>query len=456
MSNNKEQASFVQKLWNLLTSVKLTFALLLILAVISVAGTLIPQNQPAQAYVNGYGQGLGNLILGFGLYDAYHTAWFRLVMALLAVNLVVCSLERWPLTMRMVRVDPDRELEKSRKAVESFTLAGGPAEHKGPVGQALQRAVGRVYFIEDQGGVKLFAHKGAWTRLAVYAVHLSVLIIFAGALVGNIWGFSGDMRILEGQAVDHIQTRDGKRLPLGFDVRLDKFTVSFYKNQRGMPSEYRSDLVFLRGGREIKRHALRVNHPAQVDGIDFYQASYGQVADPVKVRVTAPGGKLAELDLRHHDWTELPMGGKAGVFEYRPRVAMGKVYDGPMARILYQPPGGEARMLSAFKAGAKLRMGGGGGIKFEVISAVSKNYSGISVKYDPGVWLIWVGCTLMVVGFFFTFYTAHKKVWVRLSPTGPGRTRVEMAYQANKGRGAARRLVAKLAAGLGANQDKGE
>jgi cytochrome c biogenesis protein len=72
------------------------------------------------------------------------------------------------------------------------------------------------------------------------------------------------------------------------------------------------------------------------------------------------------------------------------------------------------------------------------------------------VWFIWVGCTLMVVGFFITFYCAHRKVWVRLIPAGQGRTKVEILGSTNKNRLGMKRILERLGAKLNANPAKGE
>jgi cytochrome c biogenesis protein len=58
-------------------------------------------------------------------------------------------------------------------------------------------------------------------------------------------------------------------------------------------------------------------------------------------------------------------------------------------------------------------------------------YTGLQVAKDPGVLLVWVGCFLMVGGFFITFFTSHKRVWVRVLEW-EGKTRISVAGRANK------------------------
>lgn len=440
----KESTGFINRLWDFFASVKLTFVLLLVLAATSVLGTLLPQKEAAELYLREFGQSAGGLILGLGLDDAYHTPWFLLILCALAANLVVCSLNRLPGALKIIRKDPAQELGRTRKPAQSFTLAGAPADNADRAESGLKSRLGRVYRADEADRVTLFAQRGAWSRLGVYVVHFSVLIIFAGAIVGNIWGYSGFMAINEGQAVDHVTLERGRTLPLGFAVRLDKFSIKFY--QDGMPSEYRSNVTFLRHGKPVKTASLIVNSPAELDGIDFYQSSYGQNLDKAEMEMTR-GDKTQKVTLHLRVWSDLPGGGQAGVMDYRPEVNMGGMYKGPVARIAYrQSPDAEPQVVTAFAAGSKIPMRGP--VRFSLLKVTSTPYTGLQVKYDPGVWFIWVGCTLMVAGFFIAFYLSHRKVWIWLSPAEGGRSRVEIAGGTNKNRVGLERLMLRLAGEL--------
>ena len=441
-------------MWDFFASVKLTFVLLLLLAVVSIAGTVVPQHEAPQAYLTGYGQTLGGLVLAFGLNDAYHTPWFLFLLTSLGANLVVCSLQRLPNVIKMVRKDPALDLKRFPKPEQGFSLPQTPAENLERIKPVLEKTVGQCHQAGERGEFTLFAQKGAWTRFGVYVVHFSVLVIFAGAMVGKIWGFQGFMRIIEGQTLSSLDTMSGKPLKLGFALRLDKFSVSFYKNKT--PKEYLSEVVFLKNGKPAMQAAIRVNHPAQFEGVDFYQANYGETVDLVKVKLTK-GGKTVVTSLPYQKWADLPTGGQAGVMEYRGHVQMGAMYHGPLAQILYRPSNADQpQRITAFAAGSK--MPARGPVQFEILEARAKKYSGLSVKYDPGVWLIWVGCTLMVLGFFIAFYMSHRKVWVRLSPSGKnqGRTKVELAGTANKNRLAMKRILERMAEDLKTLDQRGE
>lgn len=451
MSQDQPRKPPLERIWDFFASVKLSFFLLLLLAVLSIAGTLIPQKEGAAAYVRAYGEAGWRFISALGLNDLYHAPWFVLIMALLAANLVICSINRLSLTLRVLGKDPAQEAGSMRKAKDSFTLSGEPGANLDRARRVLEHLVGPSAQAKDQERTVLFAQRGGWSRFGVYLVHSSVLVIMAGALVGNFWGYAGFVNIPVGQSVDHIILDNGRPRPLGFTLRLDKFNVSFYPN--GMPSEYRSEVTFIDGGKAVQKSILIVNDPAEYQGIDFYQASYGNDLKTLELDLVRDG-KKQRLTLDSGKVTELPGGAKAAIQGWRERVQMGAMYDGPVARILYQEGQAEPRAYTAFKPGVNIPQPGP--LKFQIVKVQTEPYSGLQVKYDPGVWLIWVGCSLMVLGFFIAFYFSHRKVWLRLGPAGQGRTRVEIAGATNKNRPSLARLLARLTQELGGGSQKAE
>ena len=148
---------------------------------------------------------------------------------------------------------------------------------------------------DEDGKSYLFAQKGAYSRFGVYVTHTSILIIFVGAMIGNVWGYKAFVNIVEGKAVNSVWPRSGKNpIPLGFEVRNDDFKVEFYEGG-GRPKEYSSDLVVLENGQEVMKKTIEVNHPLNYKGLTFYQSSYGTAGDPIyrfRVEDRATGDSL--------------------------------------------------------------------------------------------------------------------------------------------------------------------
>ena len=51
---------------------------------------------------------------------------------------------------------------------------------------------------------------------------------------------------------------------------------------------------------------------------------------------------------------------------------------------------------------------------FHYKGAQERMYTGLQVAKDPGVWVVWLGCLLMVVGIYVAFLMSHRRIWVRV------------------------------------------
>jgi cytochrome c biogenesis protein len=88
-----------------------------------------------------------------------------------------------------------------------------------------------------------------------------------------------------------------------------------------------------------------------------------------------------------------------------------------------------------------------GSYRFKIREIVPKYYSGLQVNKDPGVPLVWTGCAFMIVGFYLTFFLAHRRLWVRLSPQG-GDTLLEIAGSSHRNRLAFEQEFARMVESL--------
>ncbi|MBE9521135.1 MAG: cytochrome c biogenesis protein ResB [Proteobacteria bacterium] len=57
--------------------------------------------------------------------------------------------------------------------------------------------------------------------------------------------------------------------------------------------------------------------------------------------------------------------------------------------------------------------------------------TGMQVAKDPGVWPVYIGCSMMLLGLIVAFFLSHKRIWVYISEE-EGRTRVLVAGTSNK------------------------
>lgn len=199
----------MQRLLDFFGSVRLTLALLMILAVAAIGGTLRPVEQAL---------GDGPPVQRFDLY--FQAPWYRLLLLLLALNLAVCT---WRTLRRTLG-------ERSRLAAQ--VGAGLPAGtgHVLPAvtAQQLTARLAAAGYRATAAGEGLLGQKRARSRWAVPVLHLAVIVIMAGALAGAL-GFVGTVNLYVTHQTDAIFDWNAQaQRPLDFTFRLDHFEPIYY------------------------------------------------------------------------------------------------------------------------------------------------------------------------------------------------------------------------------------
>ncbi len=258
---------------------KLTVILLLSLAVTSIVGTIIPQNENPAAYFRAYGEFVYKLFDLLGIFDMYHSWWFQFLLLLLTINIVLCSIDRLSVTWKIVFTkNPKFNLSRFRKLSykEVFDNKQKPKELVKVYESFISKHFGYTRAEETDKGLCVFAEKWRWTRFGVYTVHLSVVLLLIGGLIGSLFGFEGFVNIPEGEKINNIRIRNtGQIRSLGFDILCDDFDISFYDN--GAPKEYRSSLTIIEQGKPVYKKDIIVNDPLRYKGVNIFQSSYGKM-----------------------------------------------------------------------------------------------------------------------------------------------------------------------------------
>ena len=181
--------------------------LLIAMTVLAVAGVLIGQQLPPDAYVARFGNIIGTVIFRAGLGNVFRTWYFLGLAGLLTLSTVFCSFRR---IARLIK-SPKRRL----------------------------RTLGSLL------------------------THLSIALIAAG----GIWTAAGGLRY---PAPRYMEAGDVMDVPEGgFSLRVDAARTEF--NEEGALSEYLSEVTVIENGEEIREHRIEVNHPLVHNGIGVYQ-----------------------------------------------------------------------------------------------------------------------------------------------------------------------------------------
>jgi cytochrome c biogenesis protein len=426
------------------TSLRLTIFLLGAIALGALLGTLIPQQEAAEALSVRMHPALLALFQAFQLFNVYHSAWFILLLLLLAVNLIVCSLDRFPSAWRQFRggAAPDGGERIADLPPEQVVPTGFPAAEEATRLEAiLKKHFRRIQRTDTPAGFTLAGGKGAFSRFGVYIVHLGILLLIAGGLAGAIFGVRGVVQIAEGEATSTMQFRGGKGTEtLPFSIRCDRFTVEFYED--GAPKVFRSDLTFLQEGKAVRQGALLVNHPITFGGLRFYQSSYG----------TLPGGRLALSYTRGDGKAEaretavgdrfLLPGGEGEVAVIRAEDNLMRM--GPAVKLSVTSPRGEVQFW-VFQHIEQIKEANPGVLAqvpmmnpglfapwlFSLEKQGEKFYTVLQAARDPGVPLVAGGAVLLVAGLMITFFFSHRRFRIILEEEN-GKSRIGLAGSSNR------------------------
>lgn len=436
MNKKTGSADFSGRLWKLFASVKLTVVLLLSLAVTSILGTIIPQNESADAYLNEYGEFLYKILSAFDIFDMYHSWWFQFLLLMLTINVVVCSINRFSASWKIIFVkNLFFDVSKFRNLAdkEEFTDSRSPEDLKSIYVPIVSRSF-RYRRIEETGnGFCIFAEKGRWTRIGVYAVHLSVILLLVGGLIGSIFGFAGFVNIPEGETVNDISLNNiGKTQRLNFKIRCDNFNVKFYDS--GAPSEYRSKLTILEQGKSVLTRDIIVNDPLRYKGINIFQASYGElppreIALNFKNRVTGMSHKkkvpLGEKFNLSGDTGQFVIEGYRNSYNFGGH-NLGKTFMGILTPNNGSPVHVILPVRFPFFDGMRK-----GDLIISVEDYDHRYYTGLQVTRDPGVLVVYSGFLIMILGCFITFFMSHQRLCVEISKSEK-KSRIMVAGTANK------------------------
>jgi len=429
----EKSKSFADQIWDFLCSLKLTIILLLLLALTSIIGTVLQQNAPASEYIREYGQSNYELFKNLQFIDMYHSFWFIGILALFSVNLICCSIKNFPRVWKFV-TDPmlvaSSGILKGSANKAEYTSKESTQLIIERISPLLKKEFGKPTVTDKDGKTYLFAQKGIYSRFGAYVTHLSILIIMAGAIIGNVWGYKAYVNIVEGTEVDKVMSRSGQgQVPLGFTVRCDDFDVSYYPNSN-RPKDYNSDLVVLEDGKEILRKRIEVNDPLTYKGITFYQSSYGPAGNAFfKVKATDnKSGETIDVKANQNQTIQLPGGYTFAVTNFTEN---DRNFGPAMQLRVNTPDGKSGAPFVVWQNFPEFDAKRAGTFSFALLGFEQPQFTGLQVAKDPGVNVVWLGCFLMVFGSLSAFFFSHKRIWVCLEEDGK-KTKIAVAANAHR------------------------
>ena len=368
----------------LLSSMRFAIALLTVICIASVIGTVMKQHEPVNNYVNQFGPFWADLFLALKLNAVYSAWWFLLILAFLVISTSLCIARHTPKYLADLRNYKENIRAQSLQAFHhkaGATLAGedtGAAAQR--IGKLLVSGGWKVRLQQRQTpqgeGWMVAAKTGGAHKIGYIAAHSAIVLICLGGLLdgdlivrAQMWlggktpyaggglisevkpehilsernpTFRGNLLVAEGtqSSTAILAQSDGVLLQeLPFAVELKKFIVEHYST--GMPKLFASEVVIhdKATGEQVPAR-IEVNHPFGYKGIEIYQSSFDDGGSLVKLRAVPMAAGVQPFDVQgtiggqtrltsDEAGQALTLGGTAGL-QLAPAVGMDEGHVGRM------------------------------------------------------------------------------------------------------------------------------
>ncbi|MEA4901157.1 cytochrome c biogenesis protein ResB [Desulfitobacterium sp.] len=386
---SRQTESIMDKVWNIFSSMKTGLVLLGVIAVVSGIGTLIPQ----EALDPGGAKSVNSLWKMLGFTHLYSTSWFRLILGLLSINLLVCSIQRFNgIYRKTFKPQPPQSASSIPSKIQT-RISGNDKKLREAVSEVLKHKGYQLKINEQEGRWSFIAQKHKWGNWGSLITHIAFIVLVVGALVGSMTGFKGFFMAGEGETLPIQQIKVSKgNVAENFYVKINSAEDRVLAN--GERDNWYTDLSILESGQEVARQTISVNHPFSYQGVTFYQSSFAQGG---KFTVNVNGQKVPFI-----------LQNKGGNYFQAPGTdlyfILAAVKADPKAPIVlyqvYQGNSSQPLAMGQMNLGEVNKINDTVSLTFDGLSS----FTGLQVKKDPGVNLVWLGCALLMIGLVLSFY----------------------------------------------------
>ena len=386
-----------------IADLRLAIGLLLVIALASVAGTVIEQGESIEFYQKNYpehpalfGFLTWNVITRLGLDHVYQTWWYLSLLILFGASLLACTfLRQWP----ALRVAHRWHYYLRPEQILRLSCSQACPNHSISELASILRQKGYWVVLENN---KLYARKGLVGKVGPIVVHASLIVILIGGLVGSLTGFLVQELVPSGQdfRLQRVVQAGAwvRRLPQ-VQGRVHRFWIDYTPS--GAIDQFYTDLGLLNEkGEELIRKTIYVNEPLRWRGLTFYQTSWGIHG----VRFRLNQSPILELPVTpfHAEngrqlWgTWLPL---------KPDLSVGVSLVIPDLQGLFLVYDQQGKLLATARVGMPVQIGDVSLVLTEIIGS-----TGLQIKADPGVPIVYAGFAGLMLGVVLS-YLSHNQIW---------------------------------------------
>ncbi|MCU0551229.1 MAG: cytochrome c biogenesis protein [Leptolyngbya sp. Prado105] len=402
---NLPKRYFKKELLPVLADLKLAIVLLLVIAVCSIAGTVIEQGQSVQFYQANYpekpalfGFLTWKVVLSAGFDHVYRTWWYLSLLILFGASLTACTFTRQLPALRWF--SRTWNFYSQPRQFQKFALS---AEYPNAKIDQLLPLLEQRNFKIFQEGEKLYAHKGIVGRIGPIIVHAAMLLILLGGIIGATTGFIAQEMVPSGATfqVDNVTDAGiwaAPQIPKDWSVKVNRFWIDYLPT--GEIDQFYSDLSVLdKAGKEVDRKTIHVNEPLKHKGVTLYQADWSIAAIQVRLNnspvLQSPMARIDQGSGRiWGTWLPLKPDMSDGVS------LVAKDLQGLL--LVYDMDG---KLIATVRKGMAVDVKG---LKLSIVDLIGS--TGLQIKADPGIPIVYLGFGLLMLGVIMS-YVSHSQIW---------------------------------------------
>lgn len=491
--------------WRQITSMRTALVLLLLLALASVPGSVIPQEDVDSLKASQWKdqhETLTKVYEKLGLFDVYGSPWFAAIYLLLLVSLVGCIVPRTWVYAKAIRKEPPpapRHLTRMPDHA-TYTTTDAPDVVLERARVLLKARGYRLRVPEGATDDAVSSERGYLREVGNLLFHLAVLVVLVGFALGGMFGYKGGVILVTGSTFGNNPTQYDDFVPGSlfssdrmddFRFRVDDFDVEWITegDRAGMARNFNADVRYREGDGPEEQYDLRVNHPLQIGSTELFLIGHGY-APVVTVRdgngdvawtgpqvflpqgpdllsfgviktADAKPGEIGLEGLLFPSFVKTASGEPANLFgaATNPLLSL-EVYTGDLglndgaSQSVYVLDKSKAETVPGKKGQKTLRIDlqvgetatlpdGLGTVTFDDLVSWQR----IQISQTPGKRIALGGVVLALIGLMGSLFIRSRRVWVRATPSAGG-TLVEVAALERSGGGDIRSVLDDLVAEL--------
>lgn len=392
------------KIKQVLGSVKTAIVLIVLLVILFVIGSIVPQGPVEKLTQSTLVPVIKDFLLLIQATNIYYSPLFLFLTFLFFVNLTICTLTfTLPVLKKIIskkEVKPPSTLSEDILTNPDLNLFKGTLQK---MKYTIYENLPLLPLTKGELGENIImAQKGIWTKFGPIITHLSLYIILIGVLIGLFTGFKSYILLSPQEPVD-ITTIQAKATNKGvfmiehknWQIKLNKFWMKYRPDNS--VEQYYSDVSIMSDEKILFKKLIWVNEPLQYDGVDFYQSEYEPGGLKMLINNKEYIFSVSQLHKNSYISEELDMQEAAGL-----RFYIADIQDTQVAAI--SMPFKIEDFITTNRDTIINK------VKFRYVEPVF--FTGLSVKSDIAIPIIWFGFATIIIGLLISAL-GYRRIWLQ-------------------------------------------